>query len=239
MAKQTRYSSGKAGTNRTNQTVKITDDIYLVIGFEVNGGISAYNVQTNTHNFMKDPGHAFFFTVKNGSVVSFLSFGPDDDISQLTPKQQISARPATTQYIISETSHLFKFKISSTQLNAIQKNTELFTSKVNANTIKYDFSKNITCAERAKKILDDSKVKTPKANGKIYIAEEAGEYIGNTTLWGEYVNPYSWYHFIKNTYGKGIKHDQTTWFLYKNYDVLTNDNFYDLICANYHGDLSN
>lgn len=157
-------TNGQSSSNpHNNQTVHISDQIYLIIGFEVNVP-SAYNARTNTQNLDinngGDYGHAFFFTVKNGRIVTFFSFGPKGVASPSLIEGLVGvdefngSRPATTSYPITETATFFKFKISQIQLDRIKYRADLTKKGAMQGLIKYTVYTNDTCAETARDILD-------------------------------------------------------------------------------------
>lgn len=227
----------KTTLNRTlpmvsnNRVQVISNQYYLVVGFEVNYIATAF--RNNTQNLNADYGHAFFFTVKNGKIITVYSFGPK---GAATPtKQELAAgidefsgrRPATTSYPITEVSRLYKFRISKKQLIAIKKQADQFKKKVILGDEKYTAYMNDTCAEAAKDILDDASIDTP--SGKGYVTTPSGAtnflfepvYIDGWKVPGSgtmFVNPYSWYDQFKKKYGQP--------FLYKNTGVDLVDPIY-------------
>ncbi|PAT63288.1 hypothetical protein CIK80_12210 [Psychrobacter sp. JB193] len=227
----------KTTLNRTlpmvsnNRVQVISNQYYLVVGFEVNHIATAF--RNNTQNLNVDYGHAFFFTVKNGKIITVYSFGPK---GVATPtKRELAAgidefsgrRPATTSYPITELSRLYKFRISKKQLIAIKKQADQFKKKVISGDEKYTAYMNDTCAEAAKDVLDDANIDTP--SGKGYITTPIGtanflfepSYINGqkVPLTGAmFVNPYSWYDQFKKKYGQP--------FLYKHKGLKIGQNIY-------------
>ncbi|WP_201634480.1 hypothetical protein [Psychrobacter immobilis] len=214
-----------------NQVQVISNQYYLVVGFEVNHIATAF--RNNTQNLNVDYGHAFFFTVKNGKIITVYSFGPK---GAATPtKRELAAgidefsgrRPATINYPITEVSRLYKFRISKKQLIAIKKQADQFKKKVISGEEKYTAYMNDTCAEAAKDVLDDANIDTP--SGKGYITTPSGtanflfepSYIDGRKVpftGAMFVNPYSWYDQFRTKYGQP--------FLYKHNGVDLFDPIY-------------
>ncbi len=193
------------GVNKNEVTATYTL-IYLVIGFEVNfidagphGSKDAYI--DDTHYVLTDTGHAFFFTVKDDKVITFLSFGPTIQVERDKPRVL-----GKIDYPIGERSQLFKFAISPNQLEKIK------TKAVTFNSTKqyYDIEKNDTCAETAKQILDEAGMKTPSAKGavKVTTGNMIKDKIGEVKKYdGDYDNPYAWFTNIKKKYGDPLQFD--------------------------------
>lgn len=206
-------TNGQSRSNpQNNQTVRISDQIYLIIGFEVNVS-SAYNVRTNTQNLDIDNGgdygHAFFFTIKNGRVVTFFSFGPRGGASPYLIESLVGIdehtgrRPATTSYAITEIATLFKFKISQAQLDRIKYRADLTKKGVMRGLVKYTVYVNDTCAETARDILKNAGISTPYGGGRVVTPSR---FANNITTSVDMVNPYSWHYHIKTKYGEGYRY---------------------------------
>ena len=214
-----------------NRVQVISNQYYLVVGFEVNHIATAF--RNNTQNLNIDYGHAFFFTVQNGKILTVYSFGP---LGAATPtKAELRAgideysgkRPGTTDHPITEVSRLYKFKISKIQAIDIKKHADQFRKKVKSGDEKYTAYMNDTCAEAAKDVLDDANIDTP--SGKGYVTTPSGatnflfepSYIDGWKVPATgvmFVNPYSWYDQFKKKYGQP--------FLYKNTGLKANNSIY-------------
>ena len=99
MTQQVTSSAATQAKPENNQIIKISNEYYLIIGFEVNllksliiNGKTyerAFNKATNTQDLTVEDGygHNYFITVKNGVVDTFFSFGPGVDQNAGTPQQ--------------------------------------------------------------------------------------------------------------------------------------------------------
>ncbi len=190
--------SGKA----FNEITATYTQIYLVIGFEVNV-MSAF--KNNTQNLDVDNGgdygHAFFFTVQDNKVITFFSFGPDE---QMTTKGQVLGVRGRTNYPITEITNLFKFIINKNQLNEIKSKADRFKLKVKFDLEKYKTIMNDTCAETAKQVLDAAGIDTPAGTGYIRTPYDWANEISTRN---KFVNPYSWFTQIKKKYGNPLPFD--------------------------------
>ena len=285
MTQQVTSSAATQAKPENNKIIKISNEYYLIIGFEVNllksliiNGKTyerAFNKATNTQDLTVEDGygHNYFITVKNGVVDTFFSFGPGVDQNAGTPQQiQDSAlanpnflerrkgideysgkRPGNTEYTITETSQLFKFKISKEQLDSIRLHANNFKLQVVAQEEKYTAYKNDTCAETAKDILDLANISTPSGKGHVHTPSDlANKLIRNKT----YVTPYSWYDQLEKIYGSHNIFINGSLLEYEGVDGIElehpykleenfhwslepNDNiFQDIQQSCYHGDLS-
>lgn len=197
-----------------NQVQVISNQYYLVIGFEVNYLATAF--VNNTQNLNIDYGHAFFFTVQNGKIVTVHSFGPKGLATPTEAEEKAGIdrfsgkRSGTINYPITEVSRLYKFKIRKSQLSAIKKHADKFKKKVISGEEKYTAYMNDTCAEAAKDVLDDADIDTPSGKGYITTPSGTANFLFEPTYidgWkvpatgAMFVNPYSWYDQFKKKYG--------------------------------------
>lgn len=195
--------------------VNISKQYYLIIGFEVNHIDSAF--RNNTQDLNVDYGHAFFFTVENGKIKTVFSFGPAGWATPTAAElkaginEASGKRQGTTDYLITEISRLYKFKINKKQIEKIKEHADKFRKKVASGVEKYTAYMNDTCAEAAKDVLDDADIDTP--SGKGYVTTPSGttnflfspSYIDDwkVPMTGQkFVNPYSWYDQLKKKYGQ-------------------------------------
>lgn len=239
-----------------NRVQVISNQYYLVVGFEVNHIATAF--RNNTQNLNIDYGHAFFFTVQNGKILTVHSFGPDGDATPTVAElkagidEYSGKRPGRTDYPINQVSRLYKFKISKTQAINIKKHADQFRKKVNSGDEKYTAYMNDTCAEAAKDILDDANIDTP--SGKGYVTTPSGAtnflfeplYINGWKVPASgtmFVNPYSWHDQFKKKYGAaalytyyGVRTGSI--YLEKEWQLKEGDNVPDGIQnISYHSDL--
>jgi len=191
-------SSQTSPIENTKRAQVSLDSYYVVVGFEVNEPNAFID---GVHNLAVDYGHAFFYLVKNVTIVKSFSFGPSGigkigwfgNGRYLTYKKDgiQNARPATADYEITERVKAFKVQVSIQQATALS--TEIDKARVEIYCRRLDYSPimNDTCAETAKGILDESGVRTPSGSG----------WVTNTRLvrfpvvYG--VNPYSWHANFK------------------------------------------
>lgn len=197
-----------------NQVQVISNQYYLVIGFEVNYLATAF--VNNTQNLNINYGHAFFFTVQNGKIVTVHSFGPKGLATPTEAEEKAGIdifsgkRSGTVNYPVTTVSRLYKFKIRKSQLSAIKKHADKFKKKVISGEEKYTAYMNDTCAEAAKDVLDDAGIDTPSGKGYITTPSGAANFLFEPTYidgWkvpatgAMFVNPYSWYVQFKKKYG--------------------------------------
>jgi len=182
--------------NTTN--VQITRKIYiLTIGFEVNHPEAFVD---GIQDLSVDYGHAFFYVTRSDEVTTFFSFGPKGlgTPGKITDEYN-GRRPATTSYQISEVSRNFRLIITEIQAVETVDKVDAFTKDVNDGKEFYDASKNDTCAETAKDILDGVGISTPEGSGPV-----SGGGVDWFTGKFNFTNPYMWYSNFCKEYGEPV-----------------------------------
>jgi hypothetical protein len=189
--------------NTQRKEVK-ADSYYLVVGFEVNYP-DAY--KDHTHNLDVDYGHAFFYSAKNAIVTQMFSFGPigqgkvgwlDSGTTTGAPVKDgyADARQGTPDYVLSEDIRIFKIELNAGEAERVMAETKLMREKIVSGEQKYTAWVNDTCAETAKQVLENAKIKTPSGSGSVSKGDLTIAYA---------VNPYRWHeNFVK----AGIKEVQ-------------------------------
>ncbi len=116
--------------NKKRKEVKV-DDYYVVVGFEVNHPEAFKN---NTHDLAVDYGHAFFYLVKNKTVIKLFSFGPNGR-GKVVPHSPIkdgyaNDRPGTPDYGIDDLIKAFKMPLTHKQGVQLETKTEERRQKI-------------------------------------------------------------------------------------------------------------
>ncbi|QOY94566.1 hypothetical protein IM543_01165 [Massilia sp. UMI-21] len=206
-------STGHSRTSPIEQTTRKTvviDSYYVVVGFEVNKPEAFVD---ETHDLAVDYGHAFFYTVKNNTIISVFSFGPNgagkfgwfDKGSTFPPNKYnryaplkdgyTNSRPGTPDFIVTETVKAFQLRISLAQAMRLIHETNKIRAEVISGELRYHAFLNDTCAETAKEILDEVEIDNPSGSGAVKHSKALPFSIAYS------VNPYAWYfNFIKNGY---------------------------------------
>jgi hypothetical protein len=185
--------------------VKI-DSFYVVVGFEVNHADAFVD---GTHILNKDYGHAFYYLVRNTTIIAAYSFGPIGlgkvgwfnggdsnnpnayNRGAVIKNGYMNARKGTPDYPITEVIKAFKVKITPGQGAKLLAETTKMRAEIVSGDYKYNASMNDTCAESAKEILDTVDIDTPSGSGAI-------KHEGFASFPLVYaVNPYKWHANFK------------------------------------------
>lgn len=202
------FAVGSSKTSAPENNIRaqvLLDSYYVVIGFEVNNPKAFIN---DTHDLAKDYGHAFFYLVKNKSIESFFSFGPAgmgkvgwfNRGRTMTSKKdgQQNARPATSDYGITEIVKAFKIAVTRKHALALVQEVSKMKIEIQEGKVKYSALMNDTCAETAKEVLDEAGVETPSGSGWIKHSGKMNVPIAYA------VNPYMWHKNLKSNYVESI-----------------------------------
>lgn len=204
-AKSTTVSKWQAiGSSRTSPVENqkraqvLLDSYYIVVGFEVNNSKAFVD---DVHDLAVDYGHAFFYLVKNVTIIKSLSFGPNgagkigwfNNGRYLTYKKDGSqnARPATADYPIRERARAFRIQVSIQQATSLQRAIDEIRVEIYYGRQEYSPIMNDTCAETAKEILDQAGVQTPSGAGWI----KNSKMLSFPVVYA--VNPYAWHANFK------------------------------------------
>ena len=185
------------------------DDLYVVVGFEVNN-LDAF-LDGKTHDLAKDYGHAFFYLVKNHEVISLFSFGPAGpgkvgwggkgstaepnkyNIGAFLKDGYKDSRPGNPEYRIQEKVTAFKLPVNLAQAAALVKEVNKWRKKIYSGKEKYTAFMNDTCAETARDILTSAGIESPSATGYV-------KHSGIVNFPVAYAaNPYMWHHNFEKT----------------------------------------
>ena len=213
-----------------NRTIQISDEYYLIIGFEVNLLESlvidgetyekAFDKTTNTQDLTVEDGygHNYFITIKNGIVDTFFSFGPGVDLNAGTPEEIEESTYATPSFLerqkgIDEYSgkRPGNTEYSITEVSQIFKfkinKEQLNNIKLHANNFK---AKVRSQEEKYTAYKNDTCAETaknildlaniPTPNGEGHVHTPSD--IANKLIRNKkYVTPYSWYDQLEMLYG--------------------------------------
>jgi len=199
--------------NRRRVDVNL-DNYYLVVGFEVNKPSAFVD---DVHDLAVDYGHAFFYMVKNFSIIAFFSFGPDGlgkigwfdkggtqfeeniyNVGAFKKDGYVNSRPGTPDYAISERVKAFRLALTLRQALDLKVKLKEVRSKIYRGEIRYSALMNDTCAETAKDILEDAGIPTPSGSGAVKHSAMLKFPVAYA------VNPYKWHKNFKAQYNEEI-----------------------------------
>lgn len=245
-----------------NKTIQISDEYYLIIGFEVNLLESividgdtyekAFEKATNTQDLTVEDGygHNYFITIKNGIVDTFFSFGPGVDPNAGTLEEIEESTYATPSFIERQKGiDRFSGERPGDTEYSITEVSQIFKFKINkeqlnniqlhANNFK---AKVISQEEKYTAYKNDTCAETakdildlaniPTPNGEGHVHTSSD--LANKLIGNKtYVTPYSWHDQLETLYGSHNVLINGKLLVYENKDGIELEHPYKLDYGSY------